>query len=762
MYSGRFCLRGIFPFLPPYITPFLLAIATIFRPSECNANDYLPYRLQAMRASSEQQTFLSPDGTVRADFIPSAPWVQPPTCDIETQSLASSVTIGETLSGVMYLGGICDADGALAACEENGRFVLLRYGLSGRLLSRLALPVTPAATRFHIISRDISLALAGSRLIIVRSYDSSLKADLSGDGETIAASSDFNLKTGVYLTRGNSSAFLHFLDSSGKETAVFRLPRYDRYSVSLRGTTAGIIAANNADIASFCYVIRAGKGIIETGMIDAKPELSTILFGSRPLVAAIRPSDKGYTFFVRSVAANSAAYSKSSVIPEGFVEPAAIIADSLAVIAFGNGTALATFDGEILAAERFESNVKSNGSVSAQIAGGMLVLRHGATTTIFRIEQEPYYLLKRFGAASGMVAAFGFVGIFMLITYRRYRIVRRALNATLEHGGSGVVFLLNTSGRLKRTNRAGRSLLGVTGDVPLGRPFGYYCVGNALKPIGEFAEKAFSLQLPAQEHIELQNEPPREFIMSATPLRSSLAQFRGMIITGLDITEELEKKRLVNWAQLAHDMQTNLSVIRLNAERLTNDGDAANDDRRRKILHQSAIILQRVRDIVTVGRSDDMQIDSFDADALCREVMAEFDETMFPNVALKLDARSCRLECDARKLVRALRNMVENGIKSLKNKPGEVVLSCRADDLNIRFSVHDTGVGMSNEVRENILKPYYTTAYQEGGSGIGTMIIQKSVDLHNGRIEIHSEEGRGTVFSLIIPRKHDRQRQENK
>lgn len=760
MNFSRLCLRGLSRRFLPYFSPLLFVIVANMFPLSICAEDYFPYRLKVTIAHAEQQTFFSPDGTVRADFIPSAPWIQPPHCGVATQSLSGSVAVGETLSGMAYLGGACDAYGAIVACEENGRFVLLRQGLSGRLLSRITLPVPPAAVRFHLISRYVSLALVASRLLVVKSYDSSLKADISDAGETVAATSDFLSKTGAYLTRGASSAFLHFLDSSGKETAVFRLPRYDSYSISLRGTTAGVIAANNADIASFCYTIQAGKGITETGMIDAKPELAAILFGNRPLVAAIRPSDKGYALFTRSIATNSAAYSKTYAIPDGFVEPTSIIADSLAILVFGNGIALASTDGEILAAERFEDGIKINGLVSAQIAGGILALRRGAATTLFNIEPESYYLLKRFGTASGIGAAFGLAGLFMLITYRRYRIVRRALNATLEHGGTRVVFLLNTAGRLKRTNRAGRNLLGVTGDVPLGRPFGYYCVGSELKPVGEFVEKAFSRQLPAQEHIALQNEPPREFIMSAAPLRSSLAQFRGMIITGLDITEELEKKRLVNWAQLAHDMQTNLSIIRLNAERLTNDGDKANDDRRRKILHQSAIILQRVRDIVTVGRNDDMQIGSFDAEELCREVMAEFDETMFPNAVLKLDVRSCRLECDARKLIRALRNMVENGIKSLKNKQGEVVLSCRTDDLYIRFSVHDTGVGMSPEARANILKPYYTTAYQEGGSGIGTMIIQKSVDLHRGRIEIHSEEGRGTVFSLIIPRKYDRQRQD--
>lgn len=60
----------------------------------------------------------------------------------------------------------------------------------------------------------------------------------------------------------------------------------------------------------------------------------------------------------------------------------------------------------------------------------------------------------------------------------------------------------------------------------------------------------------------------KEYIWSTTPLFGFAGTFAGCIFSGIDITAELEKKRLTNWAQLAHDMQTNLSIILLNAQQL--------------------------------------------------------------------------------------------------------------------------------------------------------------------------------------------------
>ena len=87
----------------------------------------------------------------------------------------------------------------------------------------------------------------------------------------------------------------------------------------------------------------------------------------------------------------------------------------------------------------------------------------------------------------------------------------------------------------------------------------------------------------------------------------------------------------------------------------------------------------------------------------------------------------------------------------MKDKEGEIILSCRSELRNAFFSVKDTAGGMDAKTKSKILKPYFTTSRKEGGSGIGTMIMQHVMELHDGEIFIESEKGKGTEVIFKIP-----------
>ncbi|MBK9248414.1 MAG: HAMP domain-containing histidine kinase [Ignavibacteria bacterium] len=340
----------------------------------------------------------------------------------------------------------------------------------------------------------------------------------------------------------------------------------------------------------------------------------------------------------------------------------------------------------------------------------------------------------------------------MFYLWRKYRRQRRVLNAALELPETGVVFVIDATGRLFRVNEAGRTLLGISNIVPLRRPFKFYGDAHIYEQLQEFIERSLAERIGQKQKITIITEQQsREFMWSAIPLFAFLGRFNGLIITGLDITEELERKRLVNWAQLAHDMQTNLSVIRLNAEQLTSD-NPQDDERRRKILHQSKLLMQKVRDIVTVGRSDQLDLSRVNTGEFCAMVFHEFDEASHPNIKFEIHARPIEFDCDKTKISRALRNAVENAIRALQSTIGTVELSTRADERHVYFTIADNGIGMDDYVKSNMLKPFFTTAKDNGGSGIGTMIMQRVVELHRGELLIDSTAGKGTTITFKLPR----------
>jgi signal transduction histidine kinase len=72
----------------------------------------------------------------------------------------------------------------------------------------------------------------------------------------------------------------------------------------------------------------------------------------------------------------------------------------------------------------------------------------------------------------------------------------------------------------------------------------------------------------------------------------------------------------------------------------------------------------------------------------------------------------------------------------------------RRDEDNV-IVIGDTGTGMSDENLENLFKPLYTTKAK--GTGLGLAVCKKIVDAHNGSIEVESQLGKGTIFTITLP-----------
>jgi signal transduction histidine kinase len=80
---------------------------------------------------------------------------------------------------------------------------------------------------------------------------------------------------------------------------------------------------------------------------------------------------------------------------------------------------------------------------------------------------------------------------------------------------------------------------------------------------------------------------------------------------------------------------------------------------------------------------------------------------------------------------------------------GENACQSAVDDRTIQVMIQDEGIGISPENRDRIFNLYYTT--KENGNGIGLATVFKNVQLHNGEIQVDSEPGKGSTFTLRLP-----------
>jgi signal transduction histidine kinase len=112
------------------------------------------------------------------------------------------------------------------------------------------------------------------------------------------------------------------------------------------------------------------------------------------------------------------------------------------------------------------------------------------------------------------------------------------------------------------------------------------------------------------------------------------------------------------------------------------------------------------------------------------------------------------IECDALKVSLALTNLIDNAIKYTR-KGGTVSVTVQRGGGNAAIVVKDNGRGISEKDLPYIFDRFYRVdkarARDTGGSGLGLNISRKIALLHGGSIDVVSEEGKGSTFTLYLP-----------
>jgi len=109
---------------------------------------------------------------------------------------------------------------------------------------------------------------------------------------------------------------------------------------------------------------------------------------------------------------------------------------------------------------------------------------------------------------------------------------------------------------------------------------------------------------------------------------------------------------------------------------------------------------------------------------------------------------------DMEYLVDALSRLVDNAIKFSKPEGGEIRLRASQDGAWVRLEVEDEGIGIPAAELPRLFQPLYQVnrkRMEQQGAGVGLAIAKGLVELHGGRIEVESEEGVGSRFSILLP-----------
>lgn len=338
----------------------------------------------------------------------------------------------------------------------------------------------------------------------------------------------------------------------------------------------------------------------------------------------------------------------------------------------------------------------------------------------------------------------------------------RNLSAAILRSMVEGVAVIDSDEHLRFCNQALAQVLEVQPETVQNRPM--VEVVRQAELLGD-VRKALAQGQTVQGEVLLGTTPERNFAVTVAPILANGA--RGAVLVLHDISElrRLERVRQDFVANVSHEFKTPLTAIQGFAETLLGGAleDAQNSRRFLNIIREHAVRLGRLTD-------DLLKLSQMEAGRLEFEMrplaVAELLEACVETVRLKAEQKnlSLQLECpsdlpmvraDAMRLREVLQNLLDNAVQYTP-AGRRIDVRAAAAEGEMSIAVTDTGIGIPQADQERIFERFYRVdaarSREVGGTGLGLSIARHLVEAHGGRIEVRSEVGRGSTFTVYLPR----------
>ena len=252
--------------------------------------------------------------------------------------------------------------------------------------------------------------------------------------------------------------------------------------------------------------------------------------------------------------------------------------------------------------------------------------------------------------------------------------------------------------------------------------------------------------------------------INLSPFSNANGQVEGAICLLSDLTEIVDLQNQIklkeNFAALgemsagiAHEFKNSLATILGYAQMSMHESDIGIvHGYAKKINKESQTLSIMVTDFLNFARPINATIQEVDLEDLLVRVISDVKNLRPGNYDVSFKAiTDSVVTCDSTLIRQTFLNLLINGVEALNDGRGSLVVTIEdAQKGHVRVTVEDTGRGIPNHQLAKIFLPFFTT--KTHGTGLGLALVQKIVLAHNGRIEVQSNEGRGTRFGITLPR----------
>ena len=257
------------------------------------------------------------------------------------------------------------------------------------------------------------------------------------------------------------------------------------------------------------------------------------------------------------------------------------------------------------------------------------------------------------------------------------------------------------------------------------------------------------------------------FIAHATtsPLYDSEGRVAGLIIVSRDVTKERELETQLRHAQkmqavgqlaggVAHDFNNILTAITSYAELLHDEvKEAALRADIEEIRRAAARGADLTRQMLAFSRKQVLQPVRFDAADVVRELEGMLRRLLTAEIDFHVSApvSGLPLFADRTQLEQVLLNLVVNARDAIRGG-GRITMTAEATPQGLlAIAVEDTGAGIPVDVLPRVFEPFFTTKPAGKGTGLGLSVVHGIVQQMRGTIDVESQPGRGTKFTITLP-----------
>ncbi len=207
--------------------------------------------------------------------------------------------------------------------------------------------------------------------------------------------------------------------------------------------------------------------------------------------------------------------------------------------------------------------------------------------------------------------------------------------------------------------------------------------------------------------------------------------------------------------QVAHEIKNPLTPMRLSIQSFERKFNAEDPEVDKKVAEFSKTIIQQIDTLSSIASAFSsfaempvQQNENLNVVKTVKLALDIFNENYIHFIA---DEEKIIAKLDRTQLVRVVTNLVKNAIQAVPDVTSpRILVTVASEGDEVKISVADNGVGISDDFKEKVFEPKFTT--KTSGMGLGLGMVRNIVETYQGTIDFTSQKGKGTVFTVKFPK----------